>query len=115
MTEVHPELTLGLPAMLTAATGMDAIAHCMEWTSPVVKTLELLKADAIGEIMSATINFSGNSPPVPGGAWRQDDVVLIGLPTGVTALEAHVNRLGDPLGTGRVEGPGHGLGDAWRP
>ena len=25
-----PELTLGLPKMLTAATGMDAIAHCME-------------------------------------------------------------------------------------
>ena len=25
-----PELTLGLPARLTAATGMDAIAHCME-------------------------------------------------------------------------------------
>ena len=25
-----PELTFGLPPMLTAATGMDAIAHCME-------------------------------------------------------------------------------------
>lgn len=25
-----PDLTLGLPASLTAATGMDAIAHCME-------------------------------------------------------------------------------------
>jgi alcohol dehydrogenase class IV len=25
-----PELTLGLPAQLTAATGMDAVAHCME-------------------------------------------------------------------------------------
>lgn len=25
-----PELTLGLPARLTAATGLDAIAHCME-------------------------------------------------------------------------------------
>ena len=25
-----PELTLSLPALLTAATGMDAIAHCME-------------------------------------------------------------------------------------
>ena len=25
-----PELTLGLPARLTAATGMDAVAHCME-------------------------------------------------------------------------------------
>ncbi|MDP1892703.1 MAG: iron-containing alcohol dehydrogenase [Hydrogenophaga sp.] len=27
---LDPDLTLGLPAMLTAATGMDAIAHCME-------------------------------------------------------------------------------------
>ena len=27
---LDPELTLGLPASLTAATGMDAIAHCME-------------------------------------------------------------------------------------
>ncbi len=27
---LDPDLTLGLPAWLTAATGMDAIAHCME-------------------------------------------------------------------------------------
>lgn len=27
---LDPELTLGLPSLLTAATGMDAIAHCME-------------------------------------------------------------------------------------
>ena len=27
---LDPELTLGLPSALTAATGMDAIAHCME-------------------------------------------------------------------------------------
>lgn len=27
---LDPELTLGLPSSLTAATGMDAIAHCME-------------------------------------------------------------------------------------
>lgn len=27
---LDPELTLGLPPLLTAATGMDAIAHCME-------------------------------------------------------------------------------------
>jgi alcohol dehydrogenase class IV len=27
---LDPELTLGLPPALTAATGMDAIAHCME-------------------------------------------------------------------------------------
>lgn len=27
---LDPALTLSLPPMLTAATGMDAIAHCME-------------------------------------------------------------------------------------
>lgn len=27
---LDPDLTLGLPPLLTAATGMDAIAHCME-------------------------------------------------------------------------------------
>ena len=32
-----PELTLGLPAQLTAATGMDAIAHCIEtYCAPAV-------------------------------------------------------------------------------
>jgi alcohol dehydrogenase class IV len=40
-----PELTLGLPAWLTAATGMDAIAHCMEtFMAPAVNP----PADGIG-------------------------------------------------------------------
>jgi len=40
-----PELTLGLPALLTAATGMDAIAHCMEtFMAPAVNP----PADGIG-------------------------------------------------------------------
>lgn len=42
-----PELTLGLPPLLTAATGMDAIAHCME------------------TFMSAALN-----PPADGIAWE---------------------------------------------
>ena len=40
-----PELTFGLPPMLTAATGMDAIAHCMEtFMAPAVNP----PADGIG-------------------------------------------------------------------
>ena len=40
-----PDLTLGLPAFLTAATGMDAIAHCMEtFMAPAVNP----PADGIG-------------------------------------------------------------------
>ncbi len=40
-----PELTFGLPPMLTAATGMDAIAHCIEtFLAPAVNP----PAEAIG-------------------------------------------------------------------
>ena len=42
---LDPELTLALPPMLTAATGMDAIAHCMEtFMAPAVNP----PADGIG-------------------------------------------------------------------
>jgi 4-hydroxybutyrate dehydrogenase len=42
---LDPELTLGLPPILTAATGMDAVAHCMEtFMAPAVNP----PADGIG-------------------------------------------------------------------
>jgi 4-hydroxybutyrate dehydrogenase len=42
---LDPELTRGLPPLLTAATGMDAIAHCMEtFMAPAVNP----PADGIG-------------------------------------------------------------------
>ena len=45
MAICDPELTLGLPKHLTAATGMDAMAHCIEsYLSPIVNP----PAEAIG-------------------------------------------------------------------
>jgi len=42
---LDPDLTLGLPPLLTAATGMDAIAHCMEtFMAPAINP----PADGIG-------------------------------------------------------------------
>ena len=60
-----PELTLGLPARLTAATGMDAIAHCME------------------TFMSATFN-----PPA-------DGIALDGLERGWAHIERATRDGGD--------------------
>ena len=60
-----PELTLGLPPLLTAATGMDAIAHCME------------------TFMSAAFN-----PPA-------DGIALDGLERGWAHIEAATKNGGD--------------------
>ncbi|MGD1934114.1 MAG: iron-containing alcohol dehydrogenase [Candidatus Phaeomarinobacter sp.] len=40
-----PELTLGLPARMTAATGMDAITHCIE---AVISPMDNPPAEAVG-------------------------------------------------------------------
>lgn len=77
-----------------------AIAHCMEWTNPVVKARELIEGGAIGDILSATITASYNSPPAQGGAWRQDDLTDIGggplFDMGVHALDT-IMRLVGPI------------------
>jgi alcohol dehydrogenase class IV len=48
---VDPELTLGLPPRLTAGTGMDAIAHCMEtFMAPTVNPpAEAIALDGLGK------------------------------------------------------------------
>ena len=40
------------------------VGHCMEWTSPMVKTRELLGSGAIGDIVSASISASYTAQPV---------------------------------------------------
>ena len=74
---LDPDLTLGLPSSLTAATGMDAIAHCMEafmapafnppadgialdglergWANIATATLEGGNVDARLQMMSASM------------------------------------------------------------
>lgn len=52
-----PELTLGLPAMLTAATGLDALSHCIETLcspriNPPAEAIALDGAGRIGAISS---------------------------------------------------------------
>lgn len=49
-----------------------AVAHCMEWASPVAKARELLEQNAIGTIISATISASYPTSPTSSG-WRQTD------------------------------------------
>ena len=50
-----PELTLGLPPGLTAATGLDALAHCVEtFLSPMVNPpAEAIGLDGVGHVAAA--------------------------------------------------------------
>jgi len=49
-----PELTLGLPAAVTAASGMNAIAHCVEalWIPERTPVTMALAGEALGRFMS---------------------------------------------------------------
>jgi predicted dehydrogenase len=73
-----------------------AVAHCMEWTSPIVKARQLLAENAIGTVISATIGFSYNSPPAQ--SWRQEDTTDAGggplYDVGSHAIDAITRLLG---------------------
>ena len=62
-------------AMIDAAHANNvvlAVAHCMEWGSPLVKARELLEQNAIGTIISASISASYPTGQNSSG-WRQTD------------------------------------------
>ena len=79
-----PELTLGLPPMLTAATGMDAIAHCMEtFMSPAFNPpADGIALDGLERMASAMGLASASDIP---DAIR-DMNARLGLPTGLAAM-----------------------------
>ncbi|MGD9967341.1 MAG: iron-containing alcohol dehydrogenase [Hyphomonadaceae bacterium] len=60
-----PELTLGLPPLLTAATGMDAMTHCIEAVlTPVVhppaEAIGVDGAERIGKWLQTAVNDGAN-------------------------------------------------------
>lgn len=93
-----PELTLGLPAWLTAATGMDAVTHCIEtYLSP----RENPPAEAIAlDGLKRAIAFI--EPAVKDGADREarKEMMMAALQGGMTFQKGlgAVHALSHPLG-----------------
>ena len=93
-----PELTLGLPAWLTAATGMDAITHCIETylsprDNPVAEAIALdgLKR-AVGHIERAVADGSDRE--------ARKEMLMAALQGGLTFQKGlgAVHALSHPLG-----------------
>jgi choline dehydrogenase len=62
---IDPELTLGLPARITAATGMDALAHAVEcytcaYAQPLPDATALLAMEYIGQYLRVAYAQGGN-------------------------------------------------------
>jgi len=62
---IDPELTLGLPARITAATGMDALAHAIEcytcaYAQPLTDAVALLAMEYIGQYLRTAYSVAGN-------------------------------------------------------
>jgi choline dehydrogenase len=63
---VDPELTLGLPARVTAATGMDALAHAVEcytgaYAQPLTDAVALLAIEYIGQYLRIAYAQAANA------------------------------------------------------
>ena len=93
-----PELTLGLPPLLTAATGMDAIAHCIEtYLAPAINPpAEAIALDGlrrgIGHIEKATLDGTDRD-----ARWNMMVAAMEGAMAFQKGLGA-VHALSHPLG-----------------
>lgn len=93
-----PELTLGLPSMLTAATGMDAIAHCIEtFLSPLVNPpAEAIALDGLTRAW-ASIETATRSGTDRDARWNMMMAAMEGAMAFQKGLGA-VHALSHPLG-----------------
>lgn len=108
---VDPSLTLSVPPLVTASTGMDALTHAIEaytctWSKPITDALALYAIDRIvGSIEEATRN-GGNET-------ARRDMMLGSLMAGVAFTNSFlgaVHSLSETIGG--VYGTPHGIANA---
>lgn len=95
---VDPELTLGLPPGLTAATGLDAVSHCVEtFCSPTVNPpADAIAMDGLGRLLANIETAVGN-----GGDRDARWHMMLGAMEGALAFQkgmGAVHALSHPLG-----------------
>ncbi|MFJ6279159.1 iron-containing alcohol dehydrogenase family protein [Arthrobacter subterraneus] len=105
---LEPELTLGLPAPLTAGTGLDALSHAIEsygsvWNNPVSEGMALHAISLIGQHLRTATNDPSN---VVGRAGMLAASCIAELAANATRLGL-AHALAVPLGA--THGVPHGL------
>ncbi|MBI4964073.1 MAG: iron-containing alcohol dehydrogenase [Desulfomonile tiedjei] len=96
---LDPELTLGLPAAMTAATGMDALIHAVEaYTSRnATRFTDLLALDAMGLIFRNIRTAFANGSDLQARSNMLEGSMLAGMAfanAGVTAVHAFAYPIG---------------------
>jgi len=103
-----PQLTLSLPAVLTAATGMDAVAHCVEsYCSPTLNPIaDAIALDALAracEHIEAAVQQGSDLS-------ARSEMMMAALAAGMTFQKGlgAVHSLSHALGTLQEKRPHHG-------
>ena len=96
---LDPELTLGLPPKVTAATGMDALVHAVEsFTSKnAYRMTDMLASEAIRLIMDNIRTAYANGSDMEARTLLQEGSLLAGMAfanAGVTAVHAFAYPIG---------------------
>ncbi|MDP8994070.1 MAG: iron-containing alcohol dehydrogenase, partial [Pseudomonadota bacterium] len=107
---LDPELTLGLPPRVTAATGMDALSHCIEaWCAPGFHPLaDGIAAEGVRLIRAALLRAYRD-----GADLEARGAMLAAAAMGATAFQkglGAMHALSHPIGA--LAGSHHGLTNA---
>jgi alcohol dehydrogenase class IV len=121
---LDPELTLGLPADVTAATGMDALFHAVEsFTSKNATTISGMLARQAMQLIAKNIRTAyADGSNLEARSNMLEGSLLAGMAfctAGVTAVHAFAYPIGDRVphsprsGQQHYAGTGNGIQQAW--